>query len=349
MPQKVIEKEPLPKNKYTESTTEDSILGISRPNNRDDESMPSLQSRDRSSASESEDNSTIEATDNRKDYKQISQISHNTNIGIFQQSEADDDNDESDDSSRPRSTHHQSRAHQPWPNKTENRTQPTQKRQIIHKNSDKEEARQQQTNPRTQPLFPTGFSQGQNTPNSDDWIDNDEQYTQAPPETDRTTPTETTKTQTFAIKTISFPSDATAREDNSSQPEVGSENQQVLDTWRDIFKRPVHPPGPALAAEPPVEAANTETVETPPEEPRVQRFRQGKIQSLAPDKNVPFGDPRREKTPGFDRLVWCNPNGTSHHRALLEFSRDHPEYARCRNRYVGASRNQPRLAPPRNT
>jgi hypothetical protein len=107
---KVIEEEQTLKNKYTEttkSTTAATILGISRQNDRDDESMPSLQSRDRSD-SESDDNSTIKAPDNRKDYKQISQISHNTNIGMFQQSEAEDDNDESDDSNRPRFTHHQS-------------------------------------------------------------------------------------------------------------------------------------------------------------------------------------------------------------------------------------------------
>jgi hypothetical protein len=37
------------------------------------------------------------------------------------------------------------------------------------------------------------------------------------------------------------------------------------------------------------------------------------------DANVPYGGLRRPKNPGYDRLVWCNPNGISHCRDLLDF------------------------------
>jgi hypothetical protein len=50
-----------------------------------------------------------------------------------------------------------------------------------------------------------------------------------------------------------------------------------------------------------------------------RQFRQERIIAVEQDKKFPYGDLHRPKTPGYDRLFWCNPNGISHHRDLLDF------------------------------
>jgi hypothetical protein len=50
-----------------------------------------------------------------------------------------------------------------------------------------------------------------------------------------------------------------------------------------------------------------------------RRFRQERIIVVDQDQTFPYGDLHRPKTPGYDRLFWCNPNGISPHRDLLDF------------------------------
>jgi hypothetical protein len=54
-------------------------------------------------------------------------------------------------------------------------------------------------------------------------------------------------------------------------------------------------------------------------EPSSKRYRQDKIPHLGQDQNLPFRDKRRTKTPGYSRVYFINPSGTSHHRDLLDF------------------------------
>jgi hypothetical protein len=314
----------------TAGSTAVTNIGIVLQSDADAASMPSLQSRYQLD-SESEDTGDDALSANSNDSSQSGQHSRNTDIGVFQQSEAEEDtppapsryqlqfdsddsslaeagsinsdappsmpaltlrwdanfpeDSDSDDSSRPSFTYQRPRPRQPCLFDHAALPPLIRHRHNDNESSDSDDATRPMLVPRRlHPLPPHGsHQQGQSTPNSDDWIDNNDEYTQAPSATDRPQHLEVTRVQDFDIQTISFPSDGPSRQTNrSQQPEVDSANKQVLDAWRAILTRPVHPPGPVLVVELDEEAPTAETAEIPTKEPRTHRFRQSTSSSLLP-------------------------------------------------------------------
>jgi hypothetical protein len=104
----------------------------------------------------------------------------------------------------------------------------------------------------------------------------------------------------------------------TADPAVGSDHRQVKASWRAIFTRPrIHPPLTTPIPLPDTAEKQTPLLETPAV--NTPRFRQANITAIEQDNNIPYEDTRRTKRPGYVRLFWCNPNGISHHRELLNF------------------------------
>jgi hypothetical protein len=118
-------------------------------------------------------------------------------------------------------------------------------------------------------------------------------------------------TNKFNIKRIHIPGPLTTGNQDQNTPEVGSAQHQVIASWKALFTRPKKQPSSAkeIPTEPDTKDIQEET----------RRYRQVKITAAEQDANTPYGDLRRPKTPGYDRLVWCNPNGIRHCRDLLDF------------------------------
>jgi hypothetical protein len=90
-------------------------------------------------------------------------------------------------------------------------------------------------------------------------------------------------------------------------PDVGSNHEQVLESWRSIFNTPTPP-----SAAPPEHAVEKPAIARPP------RFRQERIPTMDKDSNIPYGDSLRKKTPGFSRVYYINPHGISAYRDFLD-------------------------------
>jgi hypothetical protein len=103
------------------------------------------------------------------------------------------------------------------------------------------------------------------------------------------------------------PSQNTSPSDLPADTGIGSTNEQVIAAWKTVFSTATRPGTKVLP-----ETTNDPDSDLPP------RLRQSRINTIEAKDNVPYGDILRNKTPGFTRLYYINPNGISTQRDFLD-------------------------------
>jgi hypothetical protein len=101
---------------------------------------------------------------------------------------------------------------------------------------------------------------------------------------------------------------------STTATDIGTSHSQILESWREIFNTTQEPMGA-----PPDTAPTPDKATEPPAGGSHKRFRQQTIQPIGIDNNEPHGDTMREKEEGLSRFYWINPNGISYQRGLLDF------------------------------